>query len=117
MDLKFFKENGKNIIVKKLIFTKILTKYSSEYNNYIFIYNLLQYFITDKKDIITYFYLNKDNTIILNNISEKYDISKLELLRISRLLNNIINYKPIDSFNYENSYDFNNEFLNINSEY
>ncbi len=88
--------------VDNIIFTKILTKYSSEYNNFIFIYNLLQYFITDKKDIYTYFFLNKDDNNILNDISEKYDITKLELLRIIKLINNTINYKPINSNNDDN---------------
>lgn len=36
-------------------FTKILTKYSTEYNNQVFIYNLCQNMDMDKKDLIAYF--------------------------------------------------------------
>jgi DNA polymerase III delta prime subunit len=36
-------------------FTKVLTKYSTEYNNIIFIYNLCQELDMDKKDLITMF--------------------------------------------------------------
>ena len=85
----------KVINIEDIIFTKILTKYSSEYNNYIFIYNLLQSFLIDKKDIFTLFYnLNKDydiNDIIykLNN----YNICKLEIIRITKFINQLIDYQ------------------------
>ena len=85
----------KVINIEDIIFTKILTKYSSEYNNYIFIYNLLQSFLIDKKDIFNLFYnLNKDydiNDIIykLNN----YNICKLEIIRITKFINQLIDYQ------------------------
>ena len=85
----------KVINIEDIIFTKILTKYSSEYNNYIFIYNLLQSFLIDKKDIFILFYnLNKDydiNDIIykLNN----YNICKLEIIRITKFINQLIDYQ------------------------
>tara|TARA_X000000368_G_scaffold415541_1_gene407496 strand:- start:1368 stop:2690 length:1323 start_codon:yes stop_codon:yes gene_type:complete len=85
-----------NIInIENIIFTKILTKYSSEYNNYIFIYNLLQSFLIDKKDIYTLFYnLYKNyetNDIIY--ILEKYNITKLEIVRIIKFINQLVDYQ------------------------
>tara|TARA_B100000902_G_scaffold510_1_gene620 strand:- start:461 stop:1768 length:1308 start_codon:yes stop_codon:yes gene_type:complete len=85
----------KIINIEDIIFTKILTKYSSEYNNYIFIYNLLQSFLIDKKDIFILFYnLNKDydiNDIIykLNN----YNVCKLEIIRITKFINQLMDYQ------------------------
>lgn len=85
----------KTVNIEEIIFTKILTKYSSEYNNYIFIYNLLQSFLIDKKDIFTLFYnLNKNyetNDIIYK--LESYNITKLEIIRIIKLINQLIDYQ------------------------
>jgi hypothetical protein len=36
-------------------FTKVLTKYSTEYNNILFIYNLCQQLDMDSKDVLTFF--------------------------------------------------------------
>lgn len=85
----------KTINIEEIIFTKILTKYSSEYNNYIFIYNLLQSFLIDKKDIFILFYnLNKNNET--NDIIyklESYNVTKLEIIRIIKLINQLIDYQ------------------------
>jgi hypothetical protein len=85
----------KPINIEDVIFTKILTKYSSEYNNYIFIYNLLQSFLIDKKDIHILFY-NLDKIHDINeiiNLLENYNISKLEIIRIVKLINQLIDYQ------------------------
>jgi hypothetical protein len=85
----------KPINIEDVIFTKILTKYSSEYNNYIFIYNLLQSFLIDKKDIHILFY-NLDKIHDINEIIyllENYNISKLEIIRIVKLINQLIDYQ------------------------
>ena len=85
----------KKINLEDIIFTKILTKYSSEYNNYIFIYNLLQSFLIDKKDVYTlFYYLDKNNDIneIINKL-ENYNITKLEIIRILKFINQLIDYK------------------------
>jgi len=85
----------KKINLENIIFTKILTKYSSEYNNYIFIYNLLQSFLIDKKDILTLFY-NLDKNYDKNDIIyklENYNITKLEIIRIIKLINQLIDYQ------------------------
>lgn len=106
----------KNNSIENIIFTKVLTKYSSEYNNYIFIYNLLQYFQIEKKDIFLFFYINSNinNITKLSDSLNIFNISKLEILRIIKLINNIINYKvdnkKIDASNdceYENDNNLN----------
>lgn len=72
-------------------FTKVLTKYSTEYNNSLFIQNLCQQIGMDKKDMFVFFkslYAN-DNTNIENDVtilSENYDITKLDINRITRYL-------------------------------
>tara|TARA_B110000444_G_C18828608_1_gene591804 strand:+ start:767 stop:2080 length:1314 start_codon:yes stop_codon:yes gene_type:complete len=85
----------KPINIEDIIFTKILTKYSSEYNNYIFIYNLLQSFLIDKKDIHILFY-NLEKKHDINEIMyllENYNISKLEIIRMVKLINQLIDYQ------------------------
>jgi len=69
-------------------FTKVLTKYSTEYNNSIFIQNFCQQLNMDKKDVFFFFLdlKNKydDNEII--NLFENYEISKLDINRMYRYL-------------------------------
>jgi hypothetical protein len=69
-------------------FTKVLTKYSTEYNNSIFIQKLCQELSMDKNDMFAFFLdlKNKytDNEIVL--LFENYDISKLDINRIYRYL-------------------------------
>lgn len=113
-----FKLN-KNIDNDNIIFTKILTKYSSEYNNYIFIYNLLQSFLLDKKDILLLMN-NEDNNNINSSIDKFFymNITKLEIIRIIKFINSIKNYNTnnINNINNDINYDedFNLEDLNEN---
>lgn len=52
----FLKTNNlKPKILNEVRFTKVLTKYSTEYNNTMFIYNLCNELDMDKKDLITFF--------------------------------------------------------------
>ena len=71
-------------------FTKVLTKYSTEYNNYIFIQNLCLILNMDKKDLFSYFiYLKqifKNDTNIFNLLND-YEISKLDIQRIYKYIN------------------------------
>ena len=75
---------------EKVRFTKVLTKYSTEYNNMLFIQNLCQQLNMDKKDMFSYFiYLRDTNTFeeiyeIFDN--DNYDINKLDINRIYRYL-------------------------------
>jgi DNA polymerase III delta prime subunit len=69
-------------------FTKVLTKYSTEYNNSLFIQKLCQKLSMDKKDLFGFFIdlKNKydDNQII--SLFENYEICKLDVNRIYRYL-------------------------------
>jgi hypothetical protein len=71
-------------------FTKVLTKYSTEYNNSIFIQNLCQQLSMDKKDLFGFFLDIKNkyepDSIELNMLIENYEISKLDINRIYRYL-------------------------------
>lgn len=81
-------------------FTKVLTKYSTEYNNTEFIYDMCQKLDMDKKDMFAFFqemrlYYNTHNiditndTNVLNQLDthfENYDINKLDIKRIYRFL-------------------------------
>lgn len=69
-------------------FTKVLTKYSTEYNNNIFIQMLCQQLTMDKKDLY-YFFLKIKEEFVLQDIYEymdNYDINKLDVNRMYRLL-------------------------------
>ena len=71
-------------------FTKVLTKYSTEYNNYGFIQNLCQELSMDKNDLFAFFLdlKNKHNDNEILGLFENYDISKLDINRIYRYLEN-----------------------------
>jgi len=77
-------------------FTKVLTKYSTEYNNLQFIQKLCQKLNMDKKDLIGYFYKLKSDNIYddVNYLIEKYEIGKLEINRI---------YRYIEKYTQENA--------------
>ncbi len=95
---------------EEIRFTKVLTKYSTEYNNMIFINNLCQDLNMDKKDLISFFrelqfYLGKnftENQEIMNEIEKKfesYDVNKLDIKRVYRYLDK--NIKKNDLQNIE----------------
>jgi DNA polymerase III delta prime subunit len=69
-------------------FTKVLTKYSTEYNNSLFVQKLCQKLGMDKKDLFGFFIELKnkydDNEII--TLFENYEITKLDINRIYRYL-------------------------------
>lgn len=69
-------------------FTKVLTKYSTEFNNYIFIQNLCQLLGMDKKDIFSFFseIRNKYDDASMALLFENYEINKLDINRIYRYL-------------------------------
>ena len=73
-------------------FTKVLTKYSTEYNNSLFIQKLCQKLGMDKKDLFGFFIEmknnNDDNEII--SLLDNYEISKLDINRIYRYIEKYI---------------------------
>lgn len=93
-----FPENKGKFKPDEVRFTKVLTKYSTEYNNMVFIYGLCTNLDLDKKDLISMFQELKiynyvtDNTNItddLNKIEKIFqdmNITKLDIKRIYRYL-------------------------------
>jgi hypothetical protein len=73
-------------------FTKVLTKYSTEYNNSLFIQKLCQKLGMDKKDLFGFFIElsnNHENAEIVN-LLDNYEISKLDINRIYRYIEKYI---------------------------
>ena len=88
---KLFHEkfNNKNKFnPSEIRFTKVLTKYSTEYNNYMFIQNLCFTLQMDQKDLFSYFIQLRENynheEII--SILDNYEISKLDINRMYRYI-------------------------------
>jgi len=90
-------KNETNIDENSIRFTKILTKYSTEYNNILFIFNLSQKLDLDKKDMIYFFgklrtlygndfYNISETMLIVEKLFEPYEISKLDIKRIYRYI-------------------------------
>jgi hypothetical protein len=93
----YHKELGSATVAGEIRFTKVLTKYSTEYNNILFIYNLCQELDMDKKDLISFFqelrlFYGKDflsQTEKMNEVEkifENENIDKLDIKRIYRYL-------------------------------
>ena len=92
-----FSENKNCYKPDEVRFTKVLTKYSTEYNNMLFVYSLCQKLDIDKKDLISMFqeirlqnggdFENKSDSLLeLEKQFENYNISKLDIKRIYRYL-------------------------------
>ena len=92
-----FPENLNLFKPNEVRFTKVLTKYSTEYNNMLFIYNLCQKLDMDKRDLVSMFqelrlrnggdFTNKTETLIeIEKMFENYTITKLDIRRIYRYL-------------------------------
>jgi DNA polymerase III delta prime subunit len=82
---------------EEIRFTKVLTKYSTEYNNMLFVYNLCQELDMDKKDMLAMFqelrmiygadfYEKAEKMAEVEKLFEDYNISKLDIKRIYRYL-------------------------------
>ena len=93
-------------------FTKILTKYSNEYNNYMFIQSLSYILNLDKKDLFVFFDKNINNLNILDNI---YEVNELDIKRIYKYIDNLYNYKfDVKYINYKNIDEININEIHIN---
>jgi hypothetical protein len=101
------KITNKNTPPVEIRFTKVLTKYSTEYNNSLFIQNLCQLLGMDKKDLFGFFLelknnnqITDDDANVANNneitvaLFENYGIGKLDIQRI---------YKYIEKYTKENA--------------
>lgn len=92
---KTFDDYTLDIPKENIEFTKVLTKYSTEYNNQLFLHNITQKINLDKKDIIAFFnelrmiygenyFLNTDNNIIEE--LQRFNIDILDIKRMYRFL-------------------------------
>ena len=98
------KNNIKKNDIKTIRFTKVLTKYSTEYNNLLFIQNLCQIFSLDKKDLFTLFIKLKNlyDSGEIFNYMEQYEITKLDINRIYRYIDKFHNINTTYSYNDNN---------------
>jgi DNA polymerase III delta prime subunit len=96
----------KNLGQREIRFTKVLTKYSTEYNNSLFIYDMAQELNLDKKDTFALFQelrveLGQDFLQKLNicekveEMFENYNISKLDIRRMYRFLDKNVKKEAI----------------------
>jgi len=99
---KIMDQNKKKVKIshEDIRFTKVLTKYSTEYNNIEFIHELCKKMDMDRKDLIAFFqemrifYMSKNENFLndsatmnsLENMFENYEINKLDIKRIYRYL-------------------------------
>jgi len=97
----------KDISSNDIRFTKVLTKYSTEYNNSIFIQDLCQQLSMDKKDLFGFFISIKniydENQIY--NLFENYEINKLDINRIYRYLDKYMKEDAVDMVEKETELD------------
>jgi DNA polymerase III delta prime subunit len=79
-------------------FTKVLTKYSTEYNNYIFVQNFCQILNLDKKDLFSFFIKIKDlhESGEIYSIFESCELTKLDINRIYRYIDKYTCYDVND---------------------
>jgi DNA polymerase III delta prime subunit len=87
-----FHDKKQLCIPSEIRFTKVLTKYSTEYNNSLFIQKLCQKLTIDKKDLFGLFInmKSKYNNEEILNLLENYDICKLDINRIYRYIDKYI---------------------------
>jgi len=83
--------NEKN---EDIIFTKVLTKYSTEYNNSIFLQDFSERLFLDKKDLLCLFHYfknyDKDITQPKNeNLIANHEISKLDINRMYKIIDKL----------------------------
>jgi len=92
-----FPENHGKYNPSEIQFTKVLTKYSTEFNNLQFIYFMCQELDMDKKDLVSFFIElrmiygkefqnNTEKLGLVEKLFENYNISRLDIKRIYRYL-------------------------------
>ena len=93
----YFPENRNKFNPEEVRFTKVLTKYSTEYNNMIFIFNLCKLLDMDKHDLLSMFQelrMFRKNDFMTNidamneveKMFDNYNINKLDIRRIYRYM-------------------------------
>jgi len=89
--------------VQDIRFTKVLTKYSTEYNNSIFIQSLCQKLTIGKSDLFLFFLKLKNGTITPETMEmlENEEITKLDINRMYKYLDNHLTDICVDSYEVE----------------
>jgi predicted ATPase len=93
--------------LQEIRFTKVLTKYSTEYNNSLFIQKLCQKLGMDKKDLFGFFMeiKNKNEDSQIMNLLENYEINKLDINRIYRYIEKYIKENATGTIDTEIEYE------------
>lgn len=89
--------SNKPLLLENIEFTKVLTKYSTEYNNQIFIHSLCNRLSMDKKDLVCFFqelrcmygenfFMNAELMLVLDTHFKKDSVDFLDIKRIYRFL-------------------------------
>tara|TARA_X000000950_G_C13907332_1_gene657486 strand:+ start:1660 stop:2973 length:1314 start_codon:yes stop_codon:yes gene_type:complete len=99
-----------NLYVDEVRFTKILTKYSTEYNNQQFIFHMCQELNLDKKDLFSYFQeiRNKlgsqlyEKQSIFDETFVNENINKLDIKRIYKYMDKSCKKELEDNIEYDN---------------
>jgi predicted ATPase len=93
--------------LQEIRFTKVLTKYSTEYNNSLFIQKLCQKLGMDKKDLFGFFMeiKNKNDDSQIVNLLENYEINKLDINRIYRYIEKYIKENATGTVDAEIEYE------------
>jgi DNA polymerase III delta prime subunit len=90
-----FSHTVANFQPSEVRFTKVLTKYSTEYNNQLFLYNMCQELDMDKKDVVAFFQelrilLGGSSSVVvyehLDDLFQSTDITRLDIKRMYRFL-------------------------------
>jgi hypothetical protein len=90
----FFKDKTRHSKTINVRFTKVLTKYSTEYNNLLFIQKMCQKMGIDKKDLFCFFlHLKKSlNDEEIYAMMEDIEVTKLDVNRIYKYLDKYLVY-------------------------
>ena len=101
---EIFKQKQK---LQEIRFTKVLTKYSTEYNNSLFIQKLCQKLGMDKKDLFGFFMeiKNKKDDLQILDLLENYEINKLDINRIYRYIEKYIKENATGTIDTEIEYE------------
>jgi hypothetical protein len=104
-------------VLKNTRFTKILTKYSTEYNNYIFISDTSQKLNIDVNDLFTFFIIFKKYVLnVINNdceLQESTNIIKYIPIQTIKSFENIIKMKLITRIDINRLYRYIENVYNL----
>ena len=78
---------------QEINFTKILTKYSTEYNNNFFFQQLSFKLLKSYDEVLLFFKSIRDNIDQFYELMTIYDISEIDIARVYKYIDNIENYE------------------------